>query len=157
MKDETIEVIGINGKEDRLPSAVIDTSFFAAFLLGTDDEQGFEKAKTEIGNIVENNGIIFVPPLFWYEIGNVLLHASKPRKNGDKPRIPASDVDDIMYDLKQLPIVTRDENDLEILMRIQNLATTNGISFYDASYLELSRRLHLPLFTFNEKLHSAIV
>lgn len=33
MRDENSDAIGINGKEDRLPSAVIDTSFLRHFCL----------------------------------------------------------------------------------------------------------------------------
>ena len=153
--ETTRVVIGPDGIEDKLPAAVIDTSFFAAFLLGTDDEEGYEEARNEIEKIVSSGGIIFVPNLFWYEIGNVLLNASKPRKDGSPSRISVSDANDILYDLKQLPVATEDQRDLDIIMRIKDLASEYGLSFYDASYLELSRRLDLPLLTFDTDLKNA--
>ena len=156
MAENTKIVYGKNGPEDKLPAAVIDTSFFAAFLLATDDEQGYETSKEEIEYIVSNGGIIFVPTLFWYEIGNVLINASKRKKNGTDSRISVSDANDILYDLKQFPIVSEDQSDLEIIMRIKELAAEYNLSYYDASYLELSRRLDLPLLTFDEKLKASI-
>lgn len=145
-------VFDANGNAETLPAAVIDTSFFAAFLLATSDEQGYEQAKKEITRIVTNGGMIFVPHIFWYEIGNVLLNAAKKRRDGSDARISVTDANDILYDLKQLPIVTNSENDLDIMMRISELARAKNISFYDATYLELAKRLALPLLTFDEKL-----
>lgn len=156
MKEENTRLVfGNDGPEESLPVAVIDASFFAAFLLGGNDKKGYFEARSEIEKIVENGGMFFVPALFWFEIGNALLNASKPKKNGLSSRISVSDANDILYDLKQLPIVTKDENDLEILMRIKDLAAQHSLTFYDASYLELAKRLDLRLLTFDADLKRA--
>lgn len=139
-----------------LPVYVIDTSFFAAFLIGDTAEIEFENVRNVFYKIVSENGIIFVPQLFWYEIGNVLLNASKPRKDGQEPRITVSDVNDIIGDLKKLPVVTKEQYDTEDIMRIQMLAQEKNLTYYDASYLDLSRQLDIPLLTFDKALKIAI-
>lgn len=139
-----------------LPVYVIDTSFFAAFLIGDTAEIEFENARNVFYKIVSENGMIFVPQLFWYEIGNVLLNASKPRKDGQEPRITVSDVNDIIGDLKKLPVVTKEQYDTEDIMRIQMLAHEKNLTYYDASYLDLSRQLDIPLLTFDKALKGAI-
>jgi len=142
--------------DSRLPVYVIDTSFFAAFLIGDSAEQDFEKARNKILEVVSENGMIFVPQLFWYEIGNVLLNASKPRKDGNQPRLTVSLVNDIIGDLKKLPVVTKEQYDTEDIMRIQMLAQEKKLTYYDASYLDLSRQLDIPLLTFDKALQNAV-
>lgn len=142
--------------DSRLPVYVIDTSFFAAFLIGDSAEQDFEKARNKILEVVSENGMIFVPQLFWYEIGNVLLNASKPRKDGNQPRLTVSLVNDIIGDLKKLPVVTKEQYDTEDIMRIQMLAQEKNLTYYDASYLDLSRQLDIPLLTFDKALQNAV-
>lgn len=142
--------------DPRLPVYVIDTSFFAAFLIGDSAEQDFEKARNKILEVVSENGMIFVPQLFWYEIGNVLLNASKPRKDGNQPRLTVSLVNDIIGDLKKLPVVTKEQYDTEDIMRIQMLAQEKKLTYYDASYLDLSRQLDIPLLTFDKALQNAV-
>lgn len=140
---------------ERIPAAVMDTSFLVAFVLGSKDEPDFEKARKTVLEILDKNGFIFVPALFWYEFGNVILNAAKTRKDGKPARITKSQADDILYDAKDLPIVADSKSDLDILMRTQNLAEEFGLSFYDASYLELARRMDLPLYTLDEDLQKA--
>ena len=45
--------------------------------------------------------------------------------------------------------------DTAVMMRIHELADTHSLSFYDAAYLELSRRLQLQLLTFDSVLEHA--
>lgn len=142
--------------DSKLPVYVIDTSFFAVFLIGASAETEYEKARETILEVVSENGLIFVPQLFWYEIGNVLLNASKPRKDDQNPRLTVSLVNDIIGDLKKLPVVTKEQYDTEDIMRIQMLAHEKNLTYYDASYLDLSRQLDIPLLTFDKALKGAI-
>ena len=64
---------------------------------------------------------------------------------------------DILYDLEQLPIYTDLQPDSQIKQRIFDLAETYNLSYYDASYLELSRRYNLPLKTYDQELKAAII
>ena len=141
-------------EERNSPAAVVDASFMAAYFLGLftgkeiSREQGFSKAREAISAIVSQNGQFFVPNIFFYEMGNILHTAAYKR-------ITKTERHEIEYDLFELPIVTDGNCDTALMMRIQEFADTYSLSFYDASYLELSRRLQLPLLTFDSALENA--
>ena len=133
------------------PCFVADTSFMAAYLLNGLCSEEFSDCIKDIEYILENNGQIYVPQLFWYEIYNVLLY--KVRKNKTSQfGISKADAMDIFYDLQKLPIYTEPQADGEIRSRIFDLAEEYDLSYYDASYLELARRYNLPLKTYDNGL-----
>ena len=137
------------------PCIVADTSFMASYLLNGLCDDEFSDCIKDVEYILENNGQFYVPQLFWYEIYNVLLY--KVRKNkGGTPVLTKSDAMDIMYDLQMLPIYTEPQADSEIRSRIFDLAVEYNLSYYDASYLELSRRYNLELKTYDEDLKRAL-
>lgn len=137
------------------PCFVADTSFMAAYLLnGFCDDELYDGIK-DIEYVLENNGQIYVPQLFWYEIYNVLLYKTRKNKAG-QAILSKSDAMDIFYDLQQLPVYTDLQPDGEIRQRIFDLAEEYQLSFYDAAYLELSRRKSLPLKTYDDALLRAI-
>ena len=141
-------------EERNTPAAVVDASFMAAYFLGlftgkeTSREQGFSKAREAISAIVSQNGQFFVPNIFFYEMGNILYIATHKR-------ITKTERLEIEYDLFELPIVIDGNCDAALMMRIQEFADKHSLSFYDASYLELSGRLQLPLLTFDSALENA--
>ena len=135
----------------RFPCFVADTSFLAAYLLNGICSDEFSDCVNDVDYVLQNNGQIYVPHLFWYEMGNVLLSKTRRKQKGE-PVLSRSDAMDIMYDLQFLPIYTESQNDLQIRQRIFDLATDNNLSYYDASYLELSRRTGLPLKTYDADL-----
>lgn len=133
------------------PGFVADTSFMAAYLLNGLCDDEFSNCINDVHYILENNGQIYVPQLFWSEIYNVLLY--KVRKNKpDQLGITKADAMDIFYDLQKLPIYTEPQSDGEIRSRIFDLAEEYDLSYYDASYLELARRYNLPLKTYDNGL-----
>ena len=136
------------------PCFVADCSFIAAYLLNGFCDDELSDCVKDIEYILENNGQIYVPQLFWYEIGNVLLSKTKQHKDGELV-LSRSDAMDIMYDLQQLPIYTDIQSDGEIRHRIFDLAAEHKLSFYDASYLELARRNGLVLKTYDDDLKRA--
>ena len=137
------------------PCFVADTSFMAAYLLNGLCADEFSDCIGDVENILENNGQIYVPQLFWYEIYNVLLY--KVRKNKTAQfGITKADAMDIFYDLQKIPIYTEPQSDGEIRSRIFDLAEEYNLSYYDASYLELARRYCLPLKTYDEQLKTAL-
>ena len=136
---------------NRFPCFVADTSFIAAYLLNGICSDEFSDCINDVEYVLQNNGQIYVPQLFWYEIGNVLLSKTRRKQKGE-PLLSRSDAMDIMYDLQFLPIYTEQQNDSQIRQRIFDLAADNNLSYYDASYLELSRRTGLPLKTYDDDL-----
>ena len=143
-------------QEESLPLAVVDTSFLAAALLSDYCSNESRGARFFIDDLLCKNGQIVVPQIFWYEIGNVLLNACRPRKNGAPSRITSAQLDDITLLLGDLPVYTDSQPDAEIRSRIMNLSLREGLSYYDASYLELARRKGIPLKTFDEGLIAAL-
>ena len=137
---------------ENFPCFVADNSFMVSYLF---EEENSEKTTAQINELLENNGQIYVPQLFWYEIENVLVTNTKPNKKTGIPRLLKSEANDFIHDLRQLPIYTDPVLDEEIWMRIFTLAEENSLSYYDASYLELARRYNLPLKTYDEDLLAA--
>ena len=134
---------------NEFPCFVADNSFIVSYIL---QEEHTEETDRQIKELLDNNGQIYVPQLFWYELGNVLLMNSKQNKKTGIQRISKSEINDIMYDLRLLPIYTDPIMDQEIWSRIFTLAEENNLSYYDASYLELAKRYNIPLKTYDEDL-----
>lgn len=137
------------------PCFVADTSFMAAYLLNGFCDDKMTDCIKDIEYVLKNNGQIYVPPLFWYEIENVLLYKTRSKKNGQL-RLTTTDVMDIMYDLHCLPINTDLLPDGEIRQRIFAIAQEHSLSYYDAAYLELAHRFNLPLKTYDDDLKCAV-
>jgi predicted nucleic acid-binding protein len=126
---------------------ILDTS--SAMALFLQEEQGVQVEK-KIRSILAVNGQIFVPSLFWYEVGNTLVTAKR------KKRIDSDELLGIEYDLTQLPIATDQIPDAAIRSRIREIAEISDLTFYDASYVELSRRLNVPLLSFDKQIISVM-
>ena len=87
-----------------------------------------------------------VPSLFWFEVWNVLL------VNERRGRIAEADTADILADLFRLGVVIdQDMHPASVL----DLARRHRLTAYDASYLELARRLEAPLATLDQRLARA--
>ena len=130
------------------PCFVADTSFMVAYLLNGLCSDELSGCVNDIENILLNNGQLYVPQLFWYEIYNAILSKTRRSRAG----ISKADAMDILYDLQKLPIYTDPQPDAQIRSRIFDLAEEYNLSFYEASYLELARRNGLELKTYDEEL-----
>jgi predicted nucleic acid-binding protein len=112
---------------------VLDASVSASWLL--DDELDPEAATAL--EWVRGDGAV-VPNLWHYEVRNALLVAER------RGRVGTGLAKERLTFLRDLHIHTDQEPDLEAAM---DIATTHGLSFYDAAYVELGRRRSLPLAT----------
>jgi len=128
------------------PAFVLDTS--AAMALVLQDEEG-ARIEKEIDDLLSGNGQIFVPSLFWYEVGNTLTTAFRMQ------RISLEQLRGIETDISELPISTDSLPDLAVRMRIREIAVNRGLTYYDASYIELAERYRVRLLSFDEKLLDA--
>ena len=128
------------------PAFVLDTS--AAMALVLQDEEG-ARIEKEIDDLLSGNGQIFVPSLFWYEVGNTLTTAFRMQ------RISLEQLRGIEADISELPISTDSLPDLAVRMRIREIAVNRGLTYYDASYIELAGRYRVRLLSFDEKLLDA--
>ncbi len=143
--------------EDSLPVAVVDTSYFMSAILSNYTSDESSEAQEFLQDLIEKNGQIIVPQLFWFEIGNVLLNAVKPKKDGSAGRISKVQLDEILMDISALPIYTDLQPDSETRTRILSTALDSNLTYYDATYLELARRKDLPLKTWDKALQAAAV
>jgi predicted nucleic acid-binding protein len=97
---------------------------------------------------VRDQGAV-VPGLWHLEVTNVLLQAEK------RGRITTGDVGIHLELIAQLPVTTDDETTARAWREILALARAEGLTTYDATYLELAIRRGLPLQTKDAALISA--
>jgi predicted nucleic acid-binding protein len=113
---------------------IVDANIFMAVILNESDN----------GNIIEaTKGVNFVAPeILPYEIGNALSSAVK-RKHVTETEAPAA------YRIfEEIPVRKTEVDIYQALV----LAGRFNIYAYDAYYLEVARRLDLPLFTLDVKM-----
>jgi predicted nucleic acid-binding protein len=90
-----------------------------------------------------------VPGLWHLEVANVLLQAER------RGRIAPADVTTRLGLIAELPIATDSETTERAWREILALARAEGLTTYDATYLELAIRRGLPLLTKDEALIAA--
>ncbi len=90
---------------------------------------------------------LHVPALWHLEFANVLLTAQRHK------RINARDAKGLLVRASRLPLAT--DGRVVPLVEIAELADLNGITTYDAAYLELATRLRCPLATQDKALFKA--
>jgi predicted nucleic acid-binding protein len=91
----------------------------------------------------------FVPTLWRLELANVLLQAEK------RGRIDADDVEKRLSLIAQLPISIDPDANSRAWREVVDLARNEGLTSYDASYLELALRRRIPLMTLDRDLAAA--
>ncbi len=89
-----------------------------------------------------------VPSIWPLEVVNVLFVAERQK------RLSESDSVRFITLLSQLPIVVEYERP-EMMKELLSLARANGLSSYDASYLDLAMRNGFPIATLDNKLINA--
>jgi predicted nucleic acid-binding protein len=92
------------------------------------------------------NGRAAAPSLWWLEVRNVLL------VNERRGQLDPSATSEILANLGEFGIDLDDGADGDHLM---NLARAHRLTAYDAAYLELARRLVVPLATLDRALAKA--
>ena len=120
---------------------VPDASIIIAWLLDDEDDPRADMAVNEI----EADGGI-VPWLWHMETRNTLLIAER------RGRIASDDVEERLADLRELPVETDTQPDLQSAFE---LARTHGLTMYDAMYLELAKREGATLATLDRALRRA--
>ncbi len=84
---------------------------------------------------------LLVPPLFWYEVGNVLRQAAVRKRLSD------DEAETALYRVTELPISTDGDLSPVIALRIGRFAARHALTMYDAAYFELADRHNASLFT----------
>ena len=120
---------------------VVDASVVIAWLFDDEEEPRSDRVLKRLGEAGA-----FVPQLWHLETRNSLLTAER------RGHLSASEVNERLDALKVLPIQTDEEPDLQVAF---DLARMHGLSFYDALYVELARRLSAELATLDAALGRA--
>jgi predicted nucleic acid-binding protein len=123
---------------------VLDASLALQWFL--EDEADRKYSLAVLASLSEKRAL--VPILWYYEVGNGLLMAHR------RKRITLDQIDGFLTRLKALPIEAAQETSSEIL-ELPTLAQAHGLTNYDAAYLGLAVRLHLPLATTDVDLRRA--
>jgi predicted nucleic acid-binding protein len=95
------------------------------------------------------DGEAFVPDIWPLEVGNVLLVAER------KKRLGVASVVRFLELVSSLPLSVEQETPDRMLKEIVSLAREQGISTYDASYLDLAMRMDLPISTLDASMRKA--
>jgi predicted nucleic acid-binding protein len=125
-------------------SLVIDSSITLAWLF--EDERS-PAADAVLRHVAESGAV--VPSLWRLEVANALQMAVK------RKRITAAFRDASIADLQALEVNIDAETDRHAWTTTLQLAEQYRLTLYDAAYLELARRLDLPLATLDEELRAA--
>lgn len=120
---------------------VLDASVACDWLL--DDE--LDPRAVRVAGRVSQDGAL-VPQLWQLEVRNALVTAER------RGRLTAQGMADRLRALRQLPVVTDSEPDLDAVVA---LARSHRISIYDAVYLELAQRRRAALATLDAGLVAA--
>jgi predicted nucleic acid-binding protein len=93
-----------------------------------------------------------IPPLFRIEVGNSLLVGAR------RQRIAAGYIHEALELIRQLPLHIDTYSSDHVWDTTIEIAAAYGLSLYDATYLEMSIRLDLPLATLDTRLaHAATI
>ena len=124
---------------------VMDCSIAGALALPDEHSHRAEKFL----ELAMNEGEVWVPPLWWYEISNLFVAAMRRKRLTEAVKAQLAEL------YSALPIHTDAVPTAAILSAIQQLASKYGLSAYDAAYLELAQRTGSGLATLDQDLARA--
>ena len=123
---------------------VIDASVTLAWCL--EDEQS-DYAETIFSRLTGERAT--VPSLWAVEVANGLRNAER------RDRLSPAGAAEAHGLLSRLPVEIEETSLYRVLVPVLNVARTNNLSAYDASYLELAMREGLALATVDDRLRAA--
>lgn len=127
-----------------MSALVIDCSAALAWCF---EDEASDEADSLLSRVGSEGAVV---PVLWHlEVANVLLQATK------RGRITADDADTRLRLMAALPITTDQETSIRAWRDTLALARAEGLTAYDAAYLELALRRQLPLATWDKELAEA--
>ena len=120
---------------------VVDASVVGSWLL---PDEHHPEAVAALDRLKDDEA--FAPSLLWFELRNLLL------ANERRQRITPTQTAAALNLVQELPLWLDRETDSDTTLQ---LARAHGLTVYDAVYLELALRRHLPLVTFDASLAEA--
>jgi predicted nucleic acid-binding protein len=125
-------------------SFVLDSSVTLAWLF---EEETTPAVRAVFDGLVRSGA--WVPSLWRLEVANSLHMAVR------RGRVTAAFRDESLDDLNLLPVSIDPETDRQAWGATLQIASASGLTLYDASYLELAIRRHLPLAALDNELRAA--
>lgn len=125
----------------QLPDVVIDASVSIAWLF--QDQPGLKTAEQLFLDGYKYRRTLRAPLLWLWESANVLQTYAR------KGQILTADIPDLLRAFRYPRVVLDDVPDMGIQQSTLDIAMSTGLSYYDASYVELARRLGAELVTFD--------
>jgi len=101
------------------------------------------EAKALLVEHMEGRAKIIIPPLLYYEVGNILLFG--------RSRPPIEQAVDALTDLFSIPLEVVPPALVSANATLR-LASLRGLSYYDATYVALAEMLDCPLITADRRL-----
>ncbi len=98
---------------------------------------------------LEPDDTLWVPALWWYELSNALVVAQRRQRLTEAERLQLTEL------YAMLPIYTDSHLNPDAAWRLQAIAKAEGLSAYDAAYLELAQRKGIGLATLDKRLGGA--
>jgi predicted nucleic acid-binding protein len=123
---------------------VVDSSVSLSWCLGDETEEYAEAVLRAMGSHTAH-----VPVLWPFEVANGLWMSER------RGRITAADTQRALADLAALPIEIEGYGHTRARGEVLALARQEGLTCYDAAYLELAMRQGLPLATLDGQLRDA--
>lgn len=125
-------------------SLILDSSITLAWVYSDETTEAIR----HVLKLVSENGA-WVPGLWRLEVANILEMGVRRGRSDGAFR------DAALADLALLPISVDPETDRHAWAATAQLASRNGLTVYDAAYLELAQRRRLPLATLDRELRAA--
>ena len=129
-----------------MAGAVVDASFAGAWFL---PDEHSPAADDVLDRVTAGDLELVVPDLWIYEMTNLLIVAQR------RGRIKADRIEEGLTLISSIPWTAQDHRSQLAWLRMTRFASRFSLSGYDAAYLELSDRLQIPLFSFDDSLRSA--
>jgi predicted nucleic acid-binding protein len=120
---------------------VVDASVVGSWVLR---DENHPEALTALERLKDDEA--FAPSLLWFELRNLLL------ANERRQRITPAQTAAALNLVQELPLRLDGQADSDTTLQ---LARAHSLTIYDAAYLELAVRRHLPLVTFDTALAEA--
>lgn len=122
---------------------MVDASVAFKWLIPDAAEDDVPAAKSLLADHMEGRAKIIIPPLLYYEVGNILLFG--------RSRPAIEQAADALTDLFSIPleVVPPALMNADVTLR---LASLRGVTYYDATYVALAEMLDCDLITADRRL-----
>ena len=124
---------------------IYDASFVGALIIPDEKNSAVDKAN----NAIDENDIICVPQLLWYEVANIFNNLLRRKRFG------SDEITHLFKIISAINFTTDSETGVNYSMKIWDISNKYGLSAYDAAYLELAHRKKAILCTLDEDLINA--